>query len=140
MKKIYIIMFFLAGAAVLLAGSSLIQSFTAASDGKVITLTWKTTAESDISSFSIERMSPNQSYAGIKTINPNGYASTYTYNDRDAYSIEKNGSSPQVNTKFTYRIKIFKKDGTSDYSDEVNATQSLNNFHRTWGMIKEMFR
>jgi hypothetical protein len=114
--------------------------FTARSDGKVITLEWKSIDESYISGFEIDRAGSNHIFAKISDMDAKGYSASYKYVDEDAFMKAGDNNNTQSNNIFYYQLKIIKKDNTALYSNEVNVTHNISGIRRTWGMIKEMFR
>ena len=53
---------------------------------------------------------------------------------------DKGGNSVSAESEYSYRLKVFFKDHTYKYSDEINVTHKTSSIRRTWGMIKEMFK
>ncbi len=124
------------------AHTKVLDYFTAISDGKAITLEWRSSEESTISRFEIERCSEsNPNFVLIETINADGSGKARKYIDEEAY-MRKDSEKSDISqkTNFTYRIKVIYKDSSSAYSDTVNVTHTINSIRRTWGMIKQMFR
>ena len=123
----------------LFAGDNILDYFTARSDGKVITLEWKSIAESYISAFEIDRAGSNHIFSKISDMDAKGYSASYKYVDEDAF-MRSGDNNTQSNNIFYYQLKIIKKDNSALYSNEVNVTHNISGIRRTWGMIKEMFR
>jgi hypothetical protein len=107
--------------------------FHGRSEGEDIRLEWKTGEEVDIKHFSIERKTPNNSYAEIANLNPQGSNSYYSYLDKSAYKMA-------TDLVFIYRLKIVDNSGQSSYSNEVTVSHNVSGVKRTWGSIKAMFR
>ena len=139
MKKLYIILLLIAATVIVFAQDTIISSFTAKSDGKDVTLEWRTSNETNISHFEIERAPINKPFKYLSTEKAHGFASTYTFTDDNVFNKE-DGSSTQSNHNFMYRIKIVKKDQQYSYSNNVNVVHNISGIQKTWGMIKEMFR
>lgn len=124
----------------LFASDNVIEYLRAKSDGKSITVEWKTTSEQDINSFAIERAGSDQIFESIETKQAKGFASTYTYLDESAFKTSENGDKTLSKNIYFYRIAINKKDGSKVYSTIANVTHNTSSIRRTWGMLKEMFR
>ena len=139
MKKIHIILLLIAATVIVFAQNSIISSFTAKSDGKDVTLEWRTSDETNISHFEIERAPINKPFKYLSTEKAHGFASTYTFTDDNVFNKE-DGNSTQSNHNFMYRIKIVKKNQQYSYSNNVNVVHNISGIQKTWGMIKEMFR
>jgi hypothetical protein len=114
-----------------LAGA-LLDYFHAQTEGENVKLEWKTTTESNLTSFIVQRKTPDTQYFDLATINPTGSNSVYTYTDQAAYKM-----TTQV---FVYRLKIVDRDGSYAYSSEVSVSPNISGVKRTWGSIKAMFR
>lgn len=125
---------------VLFASDNLIEYLRAKSDGKSITVEWKTTNEQDINSYTIERAGGDQIFESIETKQAKGFASTYTYIDDSAFKTAEDGDKTLSKNIYFYRIAINKKDGSKVYSTAANVTHNTSSIRRTWGMLKEMFR
>ena len=123
----------------LFAGDNILDYFTARSDGKVITLEWKSTDETYISGFEIDRAGSSHIFSKISDMDAKGYSASYKYIDEDAF-MKSGDNNTQSNNIFYYQLKIIKKDNSALYSNEVNVTHNISGIRRTWGMIKEMFR
>lgn len=138
MKKILFAFGLLLCGVLVYAVDSYIEQINASSNGKDITIEFKTINEKNITLFEIERSVNNGSFKKITSILPKGYPSTYKYVDQEAFLKE---TEEKVNaTSYSYRIKIIFKDNTYSYSNSVNVSHKVNGIYRTWGMIKEMFR
>lgn len=124
----------------LMAQESIINSFTARSDGKNVTLEWKTSIESNVSHFEIERAPVNGTFKYLDTEKANGYPSNYSYKDDNVFKKEDGSDVAITSNNFLYRIKIVKKDYKYEYSNNVNVVHNISGIQKTWGMIKEMFR
>ena len=139
MKKIiYSISFVILFSFVLFAQSSLLDSFTANSDGSVVTLDWRSGNESNIAAYDIERSSDNQQFKFLGTIKSRGFANSYSYKDDNAFM--KDGSEKITSgNKFSYRLKIIKKDNSYEYTNNVMVVHNVSGFKKTWGMLKSVF-
>jgi len=109
-----------------------IDYFHARSEGDDVRLEWKTSDETNLQKFVIERKTPQSSYLEVATITPTGSNSFYSYLDQNAYKTS--------DIVFIYRLKIVDKDGTNSYFNETTVSHSLSGVKRTWGSIKAMFR
>ena len=91
MKMKILILVLIAGASVVFA-ADVIDSFTATSDGKTITVSWRSSDESQTQAYDIERSSSNQPFKVVNTIQAKGYSYNYTYIDDSAF-LRDNGKS-----------------------------------------------
>jgi len=110
-----------------------LEYFHGRSEGEDIRLEWKTGEESNLQNFSIERKTPQSSFAEIITIQPKGSNSFYSYLDKSAYK-------PTNSMIFVYRLKIVDNDNQVSYSAEITVSHNVSGVKRTWGSIKAMFR
>lgn len=139
MKRIVLAAFLIFAVFVLYAVDAYIESINATSNGKDITIEFKTINEKNISLFEIERSVNNGNFKKITSIVPKGYPTTYKYVDQEAFMKDGSEDKPTAST-YSYRVKIVFKDNTYSYSNSVNVAHKVNGIYRTWGMIKEMFR
>lgn len=109
-----------------------IDYFHARSEGDDVRLEWKTSDETNLQKFVIERRTPQSSYLEVATITPTGNNSFYSYLDQNTYKT--------TDIVFIYRLKIVDNDGTVSYFNETTVSHSLSGVKRTWGSIKAMFR
>lgn len=125
----------------LFAAEISLDYFTAKSDGKSITVSWKSSTERNISRYEIERAGSDFAFKPIAQIDAKGTAASYTYTDEDAF-MKLNDNNPTLTqqTKYTYRLKYVGSDNSANYSSPINVSHSVSGVRRTWGMIKEMFR
>lgn len=137
MKTLLTLILTLLAAGTLFAAQASFEYLTAKSDGKSITVEWRTDAETGVARFVIERTADGNTYTPVSTIEARGANSTYRYSDEDALM---KGGNDLANRKYTYRIKIIGADNSVAYSNPINVTHSISGIRRTWGMIKEMFR
>jgi hypothetical protein len=114
-----------------LAGA-LLDYFHAKSEGENVVLEWKTTTETNLSGFIVERKTPDTQFIELSNVSPKGSNSTYSFTDQAAYKM--------TNPVFVYRIKILDNDGSYAYSSEVAISPNISGVKRTWGSIKAMFR
>ena len=114
-----------------LAGA-LLDYFHAQTEGDNVKLEWKTTTETNLANFIVERKTPDTQYIELATIDPKGNNSVYSYTDQAAYKM--------TNPVFVYRLKILDRDGSYAYSSEVSVSPNISGVKRTWGSIKAMFR
>jgi hypothetical protein len=114
-----------------LAGA-LLDYFHAQTEGENVKVEWKTTTESNLSSFVVQRKTPDTQYIDLVSIDPTGNNSVYSYTDQAAYKM--------TNPIFVYRLKIIDRDGSYAYSSEASVSPNISGVKRTWGSIKAMFR
>lgn len=133
-------MLFASSVILALAATFSIDSFSARSDGKNITIEFRTGKEADIAKFEIERsistLSPD--YKSISTLEARNMPNVYKFVDENAYM--RSGSTSTAGNIYLYRIKITGNDGSIQYSAPVSVTHNVSSVRRTWGMIKDMFR
>ncbi len=125
----------------LFAAEISLDYLTAKSDGKTITIEWKSSGERSITRYEVERASTDLQYRSIAEIDARGAQSMYRYTDEDAF-LKQTGENPSVSqlNKYTYRLKYVGSDNTISYSNTVSVAHNVSGVRRTWGMIKEMFR
>ena len=125
----------------LFAAEISLDYFTAKSDGKSITVSWKSSTERNLLRYEIERAGADFTFKPIVQIDAKGSAANYTYTDEDAL-MKQNDNNPTIaqQTKYTYRLKYVGSDNSTTYSSPINVSHSVSSVRRTWGMIKEMFR
>ncbi len=128
-KVVFLTLIIAAGS--LIAGAFLDFFYAKSEDGKV-KIEWKTTSESNLKEFVIERRTYNTSYTEVSRISPKGNNSYYVFYDEGAYKT--------TDVIYVYRLKINERDNTSSYSREVSVSHSVSGFKKTWGSIKAMFR
>jgi len=139
-SKIIIITMLVFGAMTIFASDNIIEFLKAKSDGKSITVEWKTITEQDISTFIVERAGSDQVFESIDTKQAKGFPTTYTYLDESAFKTGEEGEKLQSKNIYYYRITIIKKDNSKIYSSVANVIHNTSSIRRTWGMLKEMFR
>ena len=119
--------------AVVIAGSSVIDTFTAEPDGDRAVLEWSSGIEGNLTKYKVERSEDNNSFTAIQEIYPQGNYASYEYIDDDIMKL----TSHRV---YYYRIKMIFADGTFDVSDVESVTLTFSGLQETWGSIKAMFR
>jgi hypothetical protein len=121
------------GSIVALAAGNIFNSWKGYSKGDEVVLEWKTSDESGIHSFEIERKSSESGYTRIGIVIARGSSHSYSYVDRSAFYKNQGGK------QFTYRIKAMGT-STEEYSPGIVVTHEVASVRRSWGMIKELFR
>ena len=116
-------------------GSAFLDNFSASSVGSQIRLDWKTSTETDVKCFRIERKTFSGSYVQITEITAKGSNSVYSYTDDNVYKTTSGSSNV-----YYYRLSIINNTDKIDYSKELIVSHSLSEIKRTWGSIKAMFR
>ncbi len=142
MKTKIILILLVVGFGILYAADGVISSFTAKSDGSVITVEWNTINENDAVRFELERSATENDFMRLSSEEAKGKPSSYRYIDEKAYIKRSgpNGEEILSNSVYSYRLKIIRRDNSSDYTNVVYVTHNVSSIRRTWGMIKEMFR
>ena len=74
--------------------------FHVRSEGDDAVIEWKTSQENNIKNFVIERRGANSAFTEVKTLDPKGDNSVYTFRDQSIYK--------QNNYIFIYSFKIIK--------------------------------
>jgi hypothetical protein len=150
MKKLLLLSVFLLVAAVspMMLGaafadySGVIDSFTAHTDGDVISVDWKTGVETGVRSYVIERSDVGTSaFSPMGTMTASGNYSNYHFKDVHVSGAQASGqASPKTPASdlYKYRIQIT-YDNAVSYSSTIFVTRPSSGVRRTWGMIKEMF-
>ncbi|MCC6548542.1 MAG: hypothetical protein IT279_00585 [Ignavibacteriaceae bacterium] len=129
MKKAFVIGLILTAT---LVSGAFIEFFHAKSENNAVKLEWKTTTESSLREFVVERKTVNGNFITIGKVAARGENSYYSYVDEAAFK-----SSEYV---FVYRLKLINTDSQFSYSKEISVSHSLSDVKRTWGSIKAMFR
>ena len=111
---------------------ALLDYFHAQNEGDNVKLEWKTTTETNLADFIVQRKTPDSQFSDLSSIRPTGNNSVYSYIDQAAYKM--------TNPVFVYRLKIVDRDGLYAYSSEVSVSPNISGVKRTWGSIKAMFR
>ncbi|GAB1429597.1 hypothetical protein MASR2M18_04290 [Ignavibacteria bacterium] len=137
MKTSIAFLLVLFAAVTLLAAQATFDYVTAKSDGKSITVEWRTESESGVANFAVERAADGVLFSTVSTLEARGSQTVYRYVDEDALM---KGNNDAAGKKYVYRIKIIGGDNSVTYSNSINVTHNISGIRRTWGMIKEMFR
>lgn len=137
MKSVILILL-LVCVSIAVAAEVSIDYFTAKSDGRAITVQWRTEQENNVRSFEIERTTDSKSFRLVKAITATGSHSDYRYVDEEVF-MKGDGEQVQSST-YSYRLRIIGKDNSVTYSNQANVSHAVSGVRRTWGMIKEMFR
>ncbi len=102
------------------------------SSGNVV-VEWKTSYESDVSKFIIERKTDQTNWDVIANIAPKGAGYTYTFTDQSAYKTS--------DITFSYRLGVQSASTQQvTYMEESSINPKISGIKQTWGMIKAMFR
>lgn len=140
MKRIGLILVLLLGVLTANAVQVTLQFFQAKSNGNTIILEWKSTAESDVAAYDIERAGSDNVFRYVGTVTAKGSNQSYTYTDDEAFGKRDGNNETVTRNYFTYRLKIVSSDKNTSYSNTVGVVHNVSGIKRTWGMIKEMFR
>lgn len=130
-------------AAMSLSAQSTIESFLARSDGRAITIEWRSAQETGISLYEVERSPVNQTdFKRIGSVSARGAQQAYRFIDENALVASTNGGngSVQGGSVYVYRLKIIEVNDKATYSNTISVSHTISSVRRTWGMIKEMFR
>lgn len=119
-----------------------LEFFRASSDGKSVTVEWKSISESGVIRYDVERASSDNQFRALATIDAKGVNTNYRFLDDDAYM---RGGSEQAKDQvqvsdIKYRLRVVNADNSSTYSAVITVKHSVSSVRRTWGMIKELFR
>lgn len=106
--------------------------FHVRSENDNVVIEWKTSQETNVDRFVIERRSPQGSFIELESIKPKGSNSFYNYTDKGAYKTN--------DLLFVYRLKIVDTNNDISYSSDASISLSISGVKRTWGSIKAMFR
>lgn len=130
MKKALFVWLFLG--LVLAVAGTVVEYFTAQSQSDNVVIRWKTTDETGVQKFIIER-STNQSgeFLKLAEIAPKGNNSIYEYVDASAFK--------QTDNIYFYRLQVVTNNG-SFYVGPITVFHRVSSVKRTWGSIKAMFR
>lgn len=120
-------------AGTLIAGAYVFD-FKASSDGDNIKVEWRTTEESNLQYFAIERRAGSSTdFHEITRVAPKGSNSYYSYTDQSAYK--------PTDSYYAYRLAIYEVGGKVNYTKDYGTSHStVSGVKRTWGSIKAMFR
>lgn len=148
-REIFIVSILTALLATFLPMSALAQavmeSFVARSDGRSVTLEWRTSKETDIAVYEIERSPVNQNdFKKIGSLPARNAPQSYRFVDESALASVSggsgNGATAHGGAVYIYRLKIIDVADKASYSNTISVTHTISSVRRTWGMIKEMFR
>lgn len=117
-----------------------IQYFSAKSNGTSISLEWKSTSESNLMQYEIERAGEDNQFRYVATVQARGSNSVYSFRDDEAFGKGDGSDGAIARNYFTYRLKMVTPDRSASYSNTIGVTHNVSGIKRTWGMIKEMFR
>ncbi len=142
-KTILLTVFLLVAAGIAYADfSSVIDSFTAHTDGDVISVDWKTGVETGVKSYIVERSDIGTSaFSQVGSLNATGNYSNYHFRDVHVSGAQPSGQgSPKTPASdlYKYRLQI-SFDNAVSYSSTIFVSRPSSGVRRTWGMIKEMF-
>ena len=130
-KQLFIFSMFLSISSIM--GSGDIDMVNAMNDGENIRVEWKSSDESNVKEFAVERKTLNGEFIALETIKAKGSNSYYSYIDRNAYKV--------TDVFFIYRVAIYSFNRTEpSYTKEVSVSHNISGVKRTWGSIKAMFR
>lgn len=110
----------------------MLDYFHVRNQGDDAIIEWKTSQETNLKNFVIERRGPQTQYSEVATIEPHPDNPFYSYTDKSIYKTN--------DYIFIYRLKIVDNDQQVSYSDEASVSLSISGVKRTWGSIKAMFR
>lgn len=116
-----------------------VEYLMARSDGRSITVEWKSTVERDIQRYDLERSTDNRSWSIVASFDPKGSGATYRYIDNEALG-KGSGEPSTAGRVYYYRLRIVGNDNSITYTSSTAVTHNLSTVRRTWGMIKEMFK
>lgn len=121
---------------------AVIESIVARSDGRAITVEWRTSKETDVAMYEIERSPVNQAdFKKIGSVPARNTPQSYRFIDETALAAySSGGASVQSGAVYVYRLKIIDTSEKATYSNTISVTHTISSVRRTWGMIKEMFR
>ncbi len=110
-----------------------VDYFHATPDGDNVVLEWKTSQETNVKDFVIQKRTPQSNFFDIATVQPNS-SHLYRYVDKSAYKTN--------DVIYIYQLKIVDNDGSSTTISDMTPSVSLNisGIRQTWGSIKAMFR
>ena len=117
-----------------------LQYFNAKSNGTSISLEWKSTAESNLVQYEIERAGEDNQFRYVATLQARGSNTVYSYRDDEAFGKGDGNDGSVARNYFTYRLKMVTPDRSASYSNSIGVTHNVSGIKRTWGLIKEMFR
>lgn len=131
MKKFLITFLILLAQISLLYADAELLEFRAEPAQNMITLTWKTGQENNVSSFQIERGTNNKNFIKIGEVGAKGSNSDYEFQDE---------SISRTRSIYYYRLRLINSDGSFQLSDILPVIPNISSIKRTWGSIKALFR
>ncbi len=120
-----------------------IEGFVARSDGRAITIEWRSGQETNINLYEVERSPVNQNdFKRIGAVQARGSQQTYRFIDENALVASTSGGNATVQggAVYVYRLKIIDVNDKTSFSNTISVSHTISSVRRTWGMIKEMFR
>jgi hypothetical protein len=120
----------LAIVAVAYAGGIIDGTLKAWSEGQDIVLTWRSSDETGVTGYLIDRKAGiNGPFIRVAEIPAHGSASDYSFRDKSVFRT--------TGTFYQYRVTI---GGGTPVEYYVSIDHSVSSVRRTWGSIKAMFR
>ena len=109
------------------------NSFKATNAGADVILSWRTTDETNVREFQIERRSSDEpDYALIGTVGASKQ-SPYVFRDHSAFK--------KITSYYYYRlVTVFLDNSKQTFNEEAQVDHTVSGVRRTWGSIKSMFR
>jgi hypothetical protein len=138
MRSLVYIALFVAATSAALAVDTVVDYLRARSTGASVILEWRSTTETDVVRYEVERAGQDGIFRYVATVDAKGSNQTYEYADDEAFS--KPDNAKVAANYFTYRLRMMHADKSADYSVTAGVSHSVSSIKRTWGMIKEMFR
>ena len=130
MKKALFLILALAFA-ISMAGT-VVEYFTAQSQNDNVVIRWKTSDETGVQKFVLERgVNQSSEFAKLAEIPPKGSNSIYEYIDASAFK--------QTDNIYFYRLQVVTNNG-SFHVGPITVLHKVSSVKRTWGSIKAMFR
>ena len=119
---------------VALASPVMFSSFRAVPKNDDIELSWRTSNETGVQFFDVERRSEDMpEFRRLDRIAAKGGSAVYVYTDNGAFY------KPTAGKRFSYRIRAGGTGG-EQVSPIVTVEHEVSSVKRSWGMIKELFR
>ncbi|MBC8455788.1 hypothetical protein H8D59_00905 [bacterium] len=133
MRTVYLLMISVLSFAA--SGGDFIAEFYCIPDGNEIRVTFKSTSETNVENFTIQRSVNEINFYNIESFIPKGTGTIYSFRD---FPFQK---SAATSTIYHYRICIAFDNGAEElFTDVVAVQSSVSGLARTWGTIKAMFR
>lgn len=116
-----------------LYASYVFSEYSAAPQTDRVIISWTTKNETNIKNFIVLRSNDDRTFIKLKTINPKGPGTQYTY-------IDENVMFKDASALF-YKVKAVGRNGQAlEESDAMIVHPNISGIFRTWGAIKAMFR